>query len=88
MASHAHINPKRLTAFLQKKSQPAIKMSFKEIEEMLEENFPASARKYNAWWSNNPSNNPRTKGWLDTGYITSDLNLPDETVVFVKTTEI
>lgn len=78
-------DPTLLTHFLRTCGKDEIKMSFDEIASVLEEVLPASASKYNAWWSNNPTNNPRTYGWLNADYRTRELNLTAKTVVFFKT---
>lgn len=62
-----------------------IPMSFKDIEVIISDRLPASARKHRAWWSNNPSNSVITNSWLAAGYKTADVNLEAESVVFVKT---
>lgn len=76
----------RLTAHLQQCGKTEIRMTFSEIEDLLKQPFPASARKYAAWWSNNASNNPRTYGWLNAGYRSRNVNVAAETVVFEKST--
>ena len=62
-------------------------MSFAEVEEVLGDPFPASARKYNPWWSNNPSNDPRTYGWLNAGYHTANVDVAGQAVTFVRMAE-
>lgn len=74
----------RLTDHLRDSGLQDVRLTFAELERLFDETFPASARKYNAWWSNNPSNNPRTQAWLDAGYATRDLDLVNETVLFTK----
>lgn len=56
-------------------------MTFAEIEEVLEFPLPAS-KQYPAWWSNNPSNNPMTREWLDAGYETESVNTKRGVLVF------
>lgn len=73
----------RLKEFLCERNQDAIPMTFVEIEEILRFPLPAS-KQYPAWWSNNPSNNPMTQEWLDAGYETESVNIPNEKLVFRK----
>jgi len=61
-----------------------VPMDFSEIERVLKSKLPPSARKYRAWWSNNPSNSVMTYSWLNAGYRTSQVSLEGERVVFVK----
>lgn len=58
------------------------KASFPELERLIGAKLPASAFKYPAWWSNNPSNNAMTKIWLKAGWRTEQVDIPGQTVVF------
>lgn len=58
-------------------------MTFAEIEKVLEFQLPAS-KQYPAWWSNNPSNNPMTREWLDAGYETESVNTTSGKLVFKR----
>lgn len=58
------------------------KVSFSELERLIAAKLPASAFKYPAWWSNNPSNNAMTKIWLKAGWRTEQVDIPGRTVVF------
>ena len=71
----------RLKEFLSERNEDYIPMSFFEIEKVLKLELPAS-RQYPAWWSNNPSNNPMTKEWLEAGYETESVNIAGEKLVF------
>ena len=70
-----------LKAFLLSNRLEEVSLSFEEIETLLGARLPAS-QQYPAWWSNNPSNNPMTKVWLDAGYRTERVNVETGTVVF------
>jgi hypothetical protein len=41
-----------------------------------------SSQRHPAWWSNNPSNNPMTRAWLDAGYRTERVDTARRRVVF------
>jgi len=62
-----------LAAFLTRQTAERVPMSFGEIESVLGVSLPRSKR-YPAWWSNNPSNNPMTKVWLEAGFVTEQVN--------------
>jgi hypothetical protein len=62
-----------LRAFLEGQQAERIPMSFAELEDVLGAPLPRSKR-YPAWWSNNPSNNPMTKVWLEAGFVTEQVN--------------
>jgi hypothetical protein len=70
-----------LKRFLVTNETEEVAVSFDEIEALLGAPLPAS-RQYPAWWSNNPSNNPMTKVWLEAGYRTERLDLAGRKVVF------
>jgi len=73
----------RLREFLADKDQDFIPMTFSDIENVVQFPLPAS-KQYPAWWSNNPSNNPMTKEWLDAGYETESVNIGSGKLVFRK----
>jgi hypothetical protein len=71
-----------LIDFLRSHRGEKLSVSFEELERVLGTKLPASAFKYPAWWSNNPSNNVMTKAWLDAGWVTSDVDLSGRRLVF------
>ena len=71
----------RLKDFLGDSDQDTVPMTFAEIEKVLGFPLPAS-KQYPAWWSNNPSNNPMTREWLDAGFETESVNIGSEKLVF------
>jgi len=70
-----------LKDFLVGQNQDRIPMTFKQIEKVLDLRLPAS-KQYPAWWSNNPSNNPMTREWLEAGFETESVNTTGEKLVF------
>lgn len=70
-----------LKVFLVGQSHDRVPMTFKQIEKVLDLQLPAS-KQYPAWWSNNPSNNPMTKEWLEAGFETESVNIAGEKLVF------
>ncbi|RWM30656.1 hypothetical protein [Mesorhizobium sp.] len=70
-----------LRSYLMSQAAERVPMSFQDIEKLLGERLPASKR-YPAWWSNNPSNNPMTKEWLAAGFQTESVNIAGENLVF------
>jgi hypothetical protein len=70
-----------LNAFLAAQRSELVPMSFKEIEAIIGRTLPAS-KQYPAWWSNNPSNNPMTREWLNAGFQTESVNIASEKLVF------
>ncbi|MBW8813823.1 MAG: hypothetical protein JF588_10400 [Caulobacterales bacterium] len=70
-----------LHAFLAGQQGDRIPITFGEIEQLLGVRLPASKR-YPAWWSNNPSNNPMTKVWLAAGFVTEQVDTAAGRLVF------
>ena len=73
-----------LEKFLSRKGVSHIPMTFADIEAIIADRLPPSARKYRAWWSNNPSNSVITYAWLAAGYRTSQVDLASEKLVFMR----
>ncbi len=59
-------------------------MAFEEIEAVIKDSLPPSARKHRPWWSNNPSNSVITRSWLAAGYKTARVDMVSERLVFVR----
>lgn len=57
-------------------------LSFGEIEDILGSPLPPSARKHEAWWSNNPRGHVNAQAWLEAGYRTESVDISREAVVF------
>lgn len=74
-----------LSDYLKSKNHDRVPMTFSELEKLIDDALPPSARKHRAWWSNNPSNSVITRAWLDAGYITRDVDLGAEKLVFRRT---
>lgn len=72
----------KLSDVLAARAGQSWKVSFPELERLIGAKLPASAFKYPAWWSNNPSNNAMTKIWLRAGWRTEQVDIPGRTVVF------
>jgi hypothetical protein len=71
-----------LTAHLKNLPYANYHITFKDIEKIIATPLPASAYQYRAWWSNNPSNSVMTKAWLNAGWISSDVDLAGQKLVF------
>ena len=72
-----------LTAYLEKCGEDKIKMTFSEIEKIIGCRLPDSAYTYPAQWSNSESHS-LAFGWLNAGYLTRQVNIPEQTVEFVR----
>src|SRR3990172_336120 len=72
----------RLSSFLRHQSTKEIPMTFNEIEKIIGAPLPASARAHRAWWSNNPSNSVITREWLTAGFVSEQVDMAAERLVF------
>lgn len=73
----------RLTNYLRETGLSYIKLSFKEIEDILGFDLASSARVHQAFWSNTRSHSIAC-AWLDAGYKNINTNLTREFVEFRK----
>ena len=74
-----------LGEFLRNHTTSEVPMSFRDIERIIGTALPVSS-KYPAWWSNNASNNVMTEVWLEAGFQTEKVDIPNRKLVFRRTT--
>lgn len=75
---------KPLENYLKSADFESIPMTFTEIELIIKDSLPTSARKHRRWWSNNPSNSATTRSWIAAGFKITKVNMNKESLVFVK----
>ena len=68
--------------YLLRQTASQVPLTFAEIERIIGQKLPSSARKYPAWWSNNPSNNVMTASWLEAGYESGRVDIGAGRLVF------
>lgn len=68
---------------LAKLEQPQQRLSFKDLEKILEFPLPASARKYRSWWSNTTLR-PPGDAWGRAGWRVAQLDLKNGWVTFER----
>ena len=76
-----------LKTFLIESGRSEIPIEFREIEAIIGCKLPAKASGYPAWWSNNPSNNPMTRAWLNAGYKSESVDTKNRKLIFRKQIE-
>lgn len=66
-----------------------VTLSFKDIESILGQSLPRSARDYRPWWANHAgrSVSPQARGWLDAGFHVDSVALDRRQVRFVRTVD-
>jgi hypothetical protein len=74
-----------LRAFLSDRSEPRIRMSFKEVAEAAKVKLPASAFRYPQWWQNDAEHHVQARAWMEAGYKTENVDLGAKSVEFVRT---
>lgn len=74
-----------LRVHLDARSEPSVRMTFVEIERVLGQPLPASARKYRPWWANErEGTHVHARSWLDAGRRTTNVDLNAGIVEFVR----
>ena len=76
-----------LTRYLNSVPDGEVRLNFADIERVVSTSLPDSARKYRAWWSNNPNNSVMTKAWLDAGFRSEKVDMENESLVFRRLNE-
>jgi len=64
-----------------------IKLTFDEINSILDGQLPPSARTHKVWWANDSVGHVQSQLWLEAGWRTSFVNMLEETVVFTRIIE-
>jgi hypothetical protein len=77
-----------LTKHLSSRSGSRLPMSFAEVETILGFPLPASARSHRPWWANSAHGHVQSRGWLDAGYQSEQVDLEGEKLVFVRLNEV
>jgi hypothetical protein len=74
-----------LREFLSATTEPSLRLTFAQIETILGDSLPASAREHQAWWANElAGTHSHARSWLDAGYRTQHLDLNAQTVEFAR----
>jgi hypothetical protein len=79
MQSAARWVPLRHYLKLQHARRQDLQLGFRQIEAILGDGLPKPARKYPAWWANDPANE-QAHTWLDVGWLVTAVDLQAEEV--------
>ena len=71
-----------LKEYLSLSSQSSIRLTFSEIEKILNHTLPKSAYTYKAWWAN--GGHSQADAWIDAGYKVTDVDFTEKAVSFSK----
>ena len=73
-----------LHRYLEREAGPSVEMTFDEIDDVVG-GLPASARRYQAWWSNEPEGtHVQARAWMDAGWRVANVNLTAKRVRFTR----
>lgn len=72
-----------LADYLHSSVNDSVRLSFNEIERILNDSLPGSAYKHKAFWANTDSHSIALS-WLSVGYQTIEVNMDEKYVVFEK----
>ena len=78
---------KPLEEYLSRLQDHSVKLTFKQVEEIIGTPLPLSATRYRGWWSNNPDNGVITHSWLNAGFKSAQVDMKGQTLLFIKTQE-
>ena len=66
-------------------SQKEVRLSFEQIERILNDKLPASAYEYQAWWANEKEgNHVNARAWADAGWKVDEVNFKGKWARFVR----
>lgn len=71
-----------LLEFLRDNNQPEVILTFAEIEALLNDTLPDSARSKRAWWSNRRQGAWQAEAWMEAGYRVEDIDFEQQRVTF------
>jgi predicted DNA-binding protein (UPF0251 family) len=65
-------------------NQHEVTLTFAQIEALMNEALPESARSKRAWWSNRSKGALQASAWMEAGYRVEDVDLDGQRVTFRK----
>jgi len=68
--------------FEAREGREKIPLTFEEIEKIIDDKLPPSARQHRNWWANDSVSHTQSQQWLDVGWRVSSINFSEERVVF------
>lgn len=74
----------RLSKFLETEPSNEVTLTFTQLEEIIGEKLPESARRHPAWWGNDAKTHAQAQAWMEYGWRSKGIDLPEERVTFVR----
>ncbi len=75
-----------LLEFLRDSNQDEVILTFADIEALMNNPLPDSAKSKRAWWSNRSKGALQASAWMNAGYRVEDVDLDEQHVTFRKPT--
>ncbi len=75
-----------LLEYLCGSNEGEVTLTFAQIETLMNEALPESARSKRAWWSNRSKGALQASAWMEAGYRVEDVDLDRQQVTFRKST--
>ncbi len=88
MSSQGESKYQPLLDFLRQSDQLQVALTFAEVEVLLGEGLPASARSKRGWWSNRSKGALQATAWMSAGYMVETIDLTEERVTFTKPPQV
>lgn len=88
MSSQGESKYQPLLDFLRQSDQLQVALTFAEVEVLLGEGLPASARNKRGWWSNRSKGALQATAWMSAGYMVEMIDLTEERVTFTKPPQV
>jgi hypothetical protein len=73
-----------LAVWLQAQANDRVVCTFKDIEAIIQDDLPPSARQHRNWWANDSVSHAQSIQWLEAGWRVSSVNMSTEQVVFSR----
>jgi hypothetical protein len=61
-----------------------VRLTFQDVEEIIDNQLPPSARRHRAWWANDPVAHTHSQLWLEVGWRVGQINMTEERVTFAR----
>jgi hypothetical protein len=75
-----------LNEYLQNSSEKEITLSFNQVEKIIGDKLPPSAKKHQAWWANEAEGqHVHAHAWMDAGWKVESVNRTEHWVRFIRT---
>ncbi len=75
-----------LLEYLCGSNEGEVTLTFAQIEALMNEALPESARSKRAWWSNRSKGALQASAWMEAGYRVEDVDIDRQQVTFRKST--